>query len=697
MKPLTPSDPVHIGPHRILARIGAGGMGHVYLARSPDGRLAAVKVVHTELARNADFRARFDREVRVAQRVHGPFTPAVADAGPEDVAPWMATEYVPGPTLKEAVLDGGPLPEASLPVLALGLARALQAIHGAGLMHRDLKPSNVLLSSRGPQVIDFGIARAVEGTVLTRTGQSFGTPAYASPEAVLGEEQSTASDVFALAGVVVYAAGGRPPFGKGTAAQVLRRVVDEEPDLGGLPDGDLRDLLTRCMAKEPGDRPSSEEIVHALSAAPLPSAEHGWLPDQVSKEISDREQELQSVMRAVPVAPPAPSVSQRGRTPLVVCAAAAAVVLVTGTGVALVRTGEGEGAADKAVGGPAAAGSSEESGDPQETDSEISDRPGHPDLPGVVRGIRFSPDGDTMHVVTGQNYTEWDWREGELLDSTDEPPTSLDINARGMWAMGAIENVGIWRDGEGDELTLTYDPEDLDDVQSHESVSLADSVTRLAFLQTGFETDTVMVWDWSGDLDNDGIIMEVESAALTGGSTGVEISPDGTYVAVTNTYQDVGTVVLEVDSGDTVAEFPQGGQPQGETGFSETFVAAFAPDRPVIAVHQPDQGTLVLYDLDEGETVLELDAPGEVNSLAFTPDGSELLSGGGYNGPGEDYGGRRWDVVAGEELTSGDTLLYDQVTVHPDGETVVVVEWGERGSSVLFLDPDTLLDTHIIG
>ncbi|MEU3019535.1 MULTISPECIES: WD40 repeat domain-containing serine/threonine protein kinase [unclassified Nocardiopsis] len=695
MKPLTLSDPDHIGPHRLLARIGAGGMGHVYLARSPGGRLAAVKVVHKELARNADFRARFDREIRVAQRVRGPFTPAVTDAGPEDAAPWMATEYVPGPTLKEAVLDGGPLPEESLSVLALGLARALQAIHGAGLMHRDLKPGNVLLSPRGPQVIDFGIARAVEGTVLTRTGQSFGTPAYAAPEAVLGEEQTAASDVFALAGVVVYAAVGRPPFGKGTAVQVLRRVVGEEPDLGGFPNGDLRDLVARCMAKEPGDRPGSEEIVHALSAGPLPAAEHGWLPEQVSKEISDRERELQGVMRTVPVAPPAaPPVPKPNRTPLVVCAAAAAAVLVAGTGLALVRTWEGEGAVDGATGGPD--GSSAAGDSSQETDSEISGRPGYPDLPGVVRDIRFSPDGDTMHVVTSQNHTEWDWREGELLDSTDEPPTSLDINARGMWAVGAIVNVGIWRDGEGDELTLTYDPEDLDDVRSHESVSLADSVTRLAFLQRGFETNTVMVWDWSRSLDGDEIIMEVESAVFAGGSTRVEISPDGAHVAVTNIFEDVGTVVLEVDSGETVAEFPQGGL-QGEVQFTDTFVSAFAPDRPVIAVHQPDQGTLVLYDLDEGETVLELDAPGEVNSLTFTPDGSELLSGGGPNGVGEDYGGRRWDVVAGEELTSGDTLLLDEVTVHPDGETVVVVERGDRGSSLLFLDPQTLLDTHTIG
>ncbi|MBR8745312.1 serine/threonine-protein kinase, partial [Nocardiopsis sp. MG754419] len=162
MRPLTSTDPARIGPHRLLSRLGAGGMGEVYLARTPSGRLAALKVAKAELAADPEFRARFAREVRTAQMVTGPFTPDVVDADPEAPAPWMATEYVPGPTLKDAVRGNGPFPEPTLRVLAVGLARALQAIHSAGLMHRDLKPSNILLSPRGPQVIDFGIARAVE-------------------------------------------------------------------------------------------------------------------------------------------------------------------------------------------------------------------------------------------------------------------------------------------------------------------------------------------------------------------------------------------------------------------------------------------------------------------------------------------------------------------------------------------------------
>uniref|UniRef100_UPI00066E5EA7 serine/threonine-protein kinase n=1 Tax=Nocardiopsis sp. SBT366 TaxID=1580529 RepID=UPI00066E5EA7 len=305
MLPLTSTDPSHLGPHQVLSRLGEGGMGEVYLARTPEGGLAAVKVVKEELARDQEFRARFAREVRTAQRVRGPFTPAVLSADSEAAVPWMATEYVPGPTLKEAVRENGPFPEPSLRVLALGLASALQAIHAAGLMHRDLKPSNVLLSPRGPQVIDFGIARAVEGTVLTRTGQSFGTPSYTSPEQITGKGVGPSSDVFSLAGVVVYAATGRPPFGTGKAAELLARVVGGAPDLDTVPES-LRPLLSRCFAKAPDGRPTADELVRVLSTGPLPSAEHGWLPARVNHSLNAHLARTREVADSVVAPPPFP-------------------------------------------------------------------------------------------------------------------------------------------------------------------------------------------------------------------------------------------------------------------------------------------------------------------------------------------------------------------------------------------------------
>ncbi|GAB3722727.1 WD40 repeat domain-containing serine/threonine protein kinase [Nocardiopsis nanhaiensis] len=697
MKPLAPSDPDRIGPHRLLARLGAGGMGHVYLARSPDGRLAAVKVVHAELSRNTEFRARFDREIRVAQRVQGPFTPTVVAAGPDEDTPWMATEYVPGPTLSEALRENGPFPEDSLRVLALGLARALRSVHAAGLMHRDLKPGNVLLSPRGPQVIDFGIARAVEGTVLTKTGQSFGTPTYAAPETVLGREQSAASDVFSLAGVVVYAAGGRPPFGTGPAPQVLHRVVSGEPGLGALPEGALRDLLARCLAKEPRERPDAAEIIGVLSAGPLPSAEHGWLPDEVSADISDRERELDRVMAAVPVAPPeqpVPTAPKRRRVALVAGTAVAAAVLLAGAGLAAVRPWEGDpnGTADEAAGETSDEGAAEgaESG-------EGSTNPSHPDLPGAVETIRFSPDGDTVYVLTGESYTAWDWREGEPLDpgeggipgTGDRIPASFDVSADGIWGMGTQDGVRVWPDGEEADQTRTS-PETPGSGEPHVSVSLADERTRAAFVQEGPERSTATVWDWGrGD---EGVLMETEIAHDPGESVEVLMSPDGTRVAVARLVsRDPGVAVLEVDSGETVVELPGDGDPPGYTGLGEAYIPAFAPDSSLVALHHPGLENVTLHDLASGETTAELETPESIDSLSFTHDGSALLSGGAYNG------GRKWDAATGEELTSGNTLLHDRVTVHPDGETIVVAEEGTRGSHLVFLDPETLLDTHTVG
>ncbi|XKK41488.1 serine/threonine protein kinase [Nocardiopsis sp. ARC36] len=298
MQPLASDDPRHIGRHRLLSRIGAGGMGRVYLARTPDGHLRALKVVKEDLAHDTGFRDRFAREVRAARRVRGPFTPAVTDADTDADVPWMATEYVPGPTLKEAVSANGPFPGPSLLVLALGLARALETVHEAGLMHRDLKPGNILLSPRGPQVIDFGIARAVEGTVLTRTGQTFGTPAYTSPEQITGHGVSQLSDLFSLAGAVVFAASAEPPFGSGRPVDSLRRIMADEPALGAVPEGPLRDVLARCFAKDPAGRPDAAEVRGELSALPLPSAEHGWLPAPVTEQIDAREGEVRSAEEA---------------------------------------------------------------------------------------------------------------------------------------------------------------------------------------------------------------------------------------------------------------------------------------------------------------------------------------------------------------------------------------------------------------
>ncbi|MEU7294120.1 serine/threonine-protein kinase [Streptomyces exfoliatus] len=257
-----------IGRYVIEHKLGEGGMGTVYLARSRGGRAVAVKVARPELAADPSFRARFRAEVAAARQVGGFHTAQVVDADPDAEAPWLATAYIPGPTLSALVTAQGPMGEEGLRSLAAALAEALEAIHACGLVHRDLKPGNIVMASDGPRVLDFGIARAVESTRLTATGSAFGTPGYLAPEQALGEEVTGAADVFALGAVLVAAAGGRP-FGDGTPMGLMYRAVHEAPDLTAVPAG-LRGLVGACLAKAPGERPTPGEILDVLvGASPL--------------------------------------------------------------------------------------------------------------------------------------------------------------------------------------------------------------------------------------------------------------------------------------------------------------------------------------------------------------------------------------------------------------------------------------------
>ncbi|RBM17053.1 hypothetical protein DEH69_15790 [Streptomyces sp. PT12] len=254
-----------MGRYRIVSRLGSGGMGRVYLGRSPSGRGVAVKVVRPELADDADFRRRFAREVSAARRVTGFFTAAVVDADPDGSPPWLATAFVPGRSLEAAIRAGGPWGERPVLALAAGLAEALEAIHGVGVIHRDLKPSNVLLAEDGPRVIDFGISVAAEASVLTRTGMIVGTPGFMSPEQLTGKPVGPASDVFSLGAVLGYTATGANPFGTGSAHALNFRAVYEEPELGDLPPGLA--VIRRCLAKDPDQRPAVGELLDQLAAA----------------------------------------------------------------------------------------------------------------------------------------------------------------------------------------------------------------------------------------------------------------------------------------------------------------------------------------------------------------------------------------------------------------------------------------------
>ncbi|MGI5374799.1 protein kinase domain-containing protein [Streptomyces sp. CA-251387] len=304
---LRQSDPRRIGPYRVVGRLGAGGMGEVYLAESRSGLRLAVKVVRTEHAQDRMFRARFRQEVRAARTVGGAgtYTARVVDADTEAERPWMATEFVEGPNLRDAVLDHGPLPEDAVLTLAAALGEALDAIHGKGMVHRDLKPSNILLAPDGPRVIDFGIVRALEATSLTRTGTIVGSVGYVSPEQIRnGAEVGPASDVFSLGAVLAYASSGREPFGEGQDSVILLRILTRDFDLTGVPKRVLP-LVESCLGAEPEERPTPRALVEAAghtgrslrdSTRPgwlaftedSPEGDERWLPDRDSGKDRSR-------------------------------------------------------------------------------------------------------------------------------------------------------------------------------------------------------------------------------------------------------------------------------------------------------------------------------------------------------------------------------------------------------------------------
>ncbi|MFJ5655584.1 PQQ-binding-like beta-propeller repeat protein [Streptomyces microflavus] len=320
MEQLTQHDPRRIGPFEVLGRLGAGGMGLVYLARSASGRRVAIKTVRTELAEDQLFRVRFTREVEAARAVSGFYTAAVVDADPRAAVPWLATAYVPAPSLEEIVNECGPMPTQAVRWLAAGIAEALQSIHGAGLVHRDMKPSNVLVVEDGPRVIDFGIASGVSNTRLTMTNVAVGTPAYMSPEQARDSRSVTgASDIFSLGSTLVFAATGHAPFHGANPVETVFMLLREGPDTEGLPD-DLRPLIESCMQMDPTQRPSPADLQAQLAPHLFASGSDdsgtasAWLPSPATAMIERRRGGGRTVPPAGPSAPP-PRPPQPPRAP----------------------------------------------------------------------------------------------------------------------------------------------------------------------------------------------------------------------------------------------------------------------------------------------------------------------------------------------------------------------------------------------
>ncbi|MFD4794838.1 serine/threonine-protein kinase [Streptomyces anulatus] len=353
IRPLAAGDPARIGPYPLLGRLGAGGMGRVYLARSAGGRTVAVKVVHEEHIANGEFRARFRREIEAARRVGGRYTAPVLDADADAESPWVATGYVPGPSLEQAVREHGPLPAESVHALAEGLLRALRGIHAAGIVHRDLKPSNVLLTVDGPRVIDFGIARALQVSVeslLTSTGMVIGSPGFMAPEQILGEETGPGADVFSLGCVLMYAATGRLPFGAGVSNQhaVMFRIVQSPPDLAAVTDTPLCELIERCLTKSAAERPGVEALLEGLTSPSSSAAPHGaWLPPVLLARLAQQSALLlDAEVPEVPEVPDVPDVPEVPDVPRAVDAVDAVDAAEGPDGPEAERVPEGADAAD---------------------------------------------------------------------------------------------------------------------------------------------------------------------------------------------------------------------------------------------------------------------------------------------------------------------------------------------------------------
>ncbi|MFE5976990.1 bifunctional serine/threonine-protein kinase/ABC transporter substrate-binding protein [Streptomyces sp. NPDC056460] len=354
MQPLRKADPSAIAGYRLLGRLGAGGMGVVYLARSGGGALAALKLIRAEHAADPGFRERFRREAAAAKRITGRWVVRVLGADPEAREPWLATEFVPGPSLAEAVALHGALPEPTVRALGSRLASALGDMHEAGLVHRDVKPGNVLLALDGPRLIDFGIARSAGATALTATGAMIGTPGFLAPEqarAAGAGEVGPASDVFSLGCVLAYTLTGERPFGTGAVAAVVYRTVHEDPDLDGVP-APLLPLVSACLAKNPADRPTAAEVRAALGGVDGPAGD--WLPPGLPALIAQRSSRVLDLPVAEPTLLVNPGQSRGlSRRRLLVAGSAAAVAGAGGlTAWLLNRTPAGTGTGG--TGGPLA-------------------------------------------------------------------------------------------------------------------------------------------------------------------------------------------------------------------------------------------------------------------------------------------------------------------------------------------------------
>ncbi|MDN3352282.1 serine/threonine-protein kinase [Actinomadura sp. DC4] len=631
MVPLGKEDPTHVGGYRLLECLGAGGMGRVFLGRSPGGRRVAVKLMRTDRLDDPRFRDRFVREIEAARRVGGFHTAQVVDADPTANPPWMVTAYVPGPSLAEAVAAHGPLTPGGVRVLGSGLAEGLAAIHACGLVHRDLKPGNVIMSEDGPRIIDFGIVRALDVPSMTQTGVMLGTLPYMSPEQFADRPVEKPSDVFSLGSVLTFAACGHPPFGSAPLPAVVHRIINASPDLSGLPTGhDLHHLIGACLAKNPADRPTTAELLAGLADHDRrrgTGMDAGGPPRPVSPL---------SVERAT-----SPATTEDDRKPARkgLRRVPRRAVLAGGLGGALLAAGVPLG---------------------RSLTHRSPPRPQPPRGPfreaslvgnAKVYSLAISPDGRTLVTGHSDGTTNlWDLTHRPKVASLPHPThgvfaVAISPDGRTLATAGGAGMVRLWDTASRTQIgsDLAGHTKDVNSVVFHPSGRI---------LATGSDDKTVRLWDVPSRT-----ALGDPLRGHTAGVYAVAFSPDLTTLCSAGADFDIR--VWNVQAGKTIFT-PM-------TGHTDTvYSLAFNPDGTRLASGSGDQ-TARLWSVGEALEVATFSGhTGSVLTTAFSPDGKRLAT------AGTDHTVRLWTTAdqTNTAVLRGHTERVQSVGFSPDGRTL---------------------------
>ncbi|WP_433173836.1 WD40 repeat domain-containing serine/threonine protein kinase [Actinoallomurus sp. CA-150999] len=648
---LSPDDPRQIGPYRLDGRLGAGGMGQVYLGTSPGGRKVAVKVIQPELANTPQFRARFAREVEAARRVGGFHTAHVVDADPGAEAPWLVTAFIPGPTLHKVVTQRGPLPPEAAARLGAGLAEGLAAIHQCGLVHRDLKPGNIIMADDGPRIIDFGIARAMDATSLTATGSVIGTYAYMSPEQIHADRTGPASDVFSLGSVLVFAATGRSPFDAPTIAAIVHRILHDPPALDGL-GGDLHAVLAACLAKEPTDRPTAQSLPARFTSL-RPGGTALPAPTMAVPATTIHPQTwIEPDPQPAPFTRPEPSRGVSRRALIIGGLAATATTAVAGTSVLLYGREHSASRSGRPTAGNTATGSN----------GVALTGPQAP-----ITAVAFDPTGRTLLAMSASSADNsvWRWnlatRRGAAVHlSTPRSglgqPTVFSPD-RTLLAKADLNKIMLWDVATGRvarTFTVTaqrLNGEPTDGYVFSAAISPDGRTLAAAGLFRG-----VYVWDTS-----------------SGRSLGIHKDSPGGHVA----FSPDGRLLLTGDHPVQLRAMPAGrvtATYDYRFGYAPGAVA-FSPDSQVLAITVHE--TIYLWNVVSQRPIITLKGhTGYIQTLAFHPRGGTLASG------GDDKTIRLWNTATGATVTTFTTLSsVSALAFTPDGSILAAGLSGGSGDT----------------